>query len=652
MGKNSKSIVGNKFPAATAETASGAALTKQKAKQADKSKSEKGFPLSVRQLSLILAIVTFLLYVNTLRNDYAMDDVEILEHNSFVVKGFKGIPELLTTPHLRGFMIAPNETYRPLSLIMFAIEYQFFGANPAVSHFFNVLVFMGCVVVLFIFLNHLLGSQKTAVAFIAALLFAFHPIHTEVVANVKSRDELLCFFLGIISLVLFIKYMNENKVKLLIAGTFTLLLSLLSKETDITFLGVVPLIFFFYQNWNLKRAIQITVCTMAAAALFMILREQVLSINGNKIVSINLIDNELAKAPDYITRLGTAIYTMGLYLKLLIIPYPLISDYSYRTIPFVGLVNFWVILSMLAYVTLVIVGGYRLVKLKKDPWAFGILFFLICISLFTNITFLIGSGMGERFLFCPSVGFCLIAALAIERFSLKTGKMELAQLTSVKTAMILVPVLILFAADTTARNKEWQDNKTLYNADLQKAPNSSRLNYCVGYVKVSDEYPAETNPIEKQRLLDEGISYLKRSVEIFPEYANAQIELGNAYFINKQYDLAETHDKVALSINPSASEAINNLAGVYFVTRKFPEALELCKKAVQIRPNYAEAYYNIGLCFNNMKMHDSAIVYARKALNIDNNYHKAFTTLASSYTALNNVDSARKYIYLAKRYPQ
>ena len=651
MGKKSTSIV-SKPSAAAVETAGNIALPKQKTKTRDKSNANRSVFPSVRQLSLILAIVTFLLYANTIRNDYAMDDVEILEHNSFVVKGIKGIPELLSTPHLRGFMIAPNETYRPLSLVMFAVEYQFFGANPAVSHFFNVLVFMGCVVVLFIFLNHLMGGQKTAVALIAALLFAFHPVHTEVVANVKSRDELLCFFFGIISLILFIKYMNENKVKLLIAGICTLFLSLLSKETDITFLGVVPLIFFFYQNWNLRRAIQITVSTIAVAALFLILRQHILDINGNEIVSVNMIDNELAKAPDYLTRLGTAIYTMGLYLKLLVIPYPLISDYSYHTIPFVGLGNIWVILSFLAYTALVIVGGYRLITMKKDPWAFGILFFLICISLFTNITFLIGSGMGERFLFCPSVGFCLIVGLIIERFVLKTGKMELRQLLSGRVAMILIPVLVLFALDTTARNKEWQDNKSLYNADLQKAPNSSRLNYCVGYVKVSEEYPQETNPADKQKLLDDGINYLKKSVDIFPEYANAQIELGNAYFINKQYDLAEVHDKMALKINPVASEAINNLAGVYFVTHKFPEALELCKKAVQIRPNYAEAYYNIGLCFNNMKIHDSAIAYAKKALNIDGNYHKSFTTLASSYTALNNADSARKYNDLAKRYPQ
>ena len=618
------------------------------ASQSEAQSMKKGSVLSAtRQMAFLLSLATFFLYSNTLRNGYAMDDIEILEKNSFVVKGLRGIPELLSTPHLRGFMIAPNETYRPLSLVMYAIEYELWGANPTVNHFFNIIVFIGCVLALFCFLKRLFDGRKTAVAFIAALLFAFHPIHTEVVANIKSRDELLCFFFGLLSLNLFIKYMNTNNIRLLLTGTLTMFLSLLSKETDITFLAVVPLIFFLYKNEHRRRAVYITGATFLAAGSFLLLREHILTINGNTIVSINMIDNELAKAPDYATRLGTAIYTMGLYLKLLFIPHPLISDYSYRTIPFVTLSNIRVILSMAAYVSLTAISIFRLIRFKKDPWAFGILFFLLCLSLFTNITFLIGSGMGERFLFCASAGFCIVAALGIEAILREEGGMKFHHLKNVKVAVVLLPLLILYSVATAARNTEWKDNKTLYNADLLKAPNSSRLNYCVGYLLVSEDYDRETNPAVKKDLLRNGIAYLQRSVEIFPEYCSAQTELGNAFFINKQYDSAEVHDLMAIKVNPQASEAINNLAGVYFVTGKFVRALDVCKQAVAIRPNYAEAYYNIGLCFNSMKQYDSSIAYDRQALAIDPGYNRAFVTMASDYMALGKIDSGSKYLALA-----
>ncbi|MFI5196944.1 MAG: hypothetical protein ACHQD8_07620, partial [Chitinophagales bacterium] len=155
---------------------------------------------SVTNLCIALCVVCFGLYFNTLWNGYILDDVMVLKDNTMVTQGVKAIPELLSTPHMRGYLIIPNDLYRPLSLVMFAIEYQFFGLNPMVGHFFNIVVFAGCVIMLFLFLNKFFGGGKMAIAFIAALIFAVHPIHTEVVANIKSRDELLCYFFAFLSL--------------------------------------------------------------------------------------------------------------------------------------------------------------------------------------------------------------------------------------------------------------------------------------------------------------------------------------------------------------------------------------------------------------------------------------------------------------------
>jgi len=108
---------------------------------------------SFRNLCILIGLVSFVVYFNTIWNGFVMDDVMVLKDNRMVLRGTSAIPELLSTPHMRGYLIIPNDLYRPLSLVMFAIEYQFFGLSPAVHHFFNILTFVGCSVMLFIVLH-------------------------------------------------------------------------------------------------------------------------------------------------------------------------------------------------------------------------------------------------------------------------------------------------------------------------------------------------------------------------------------------------------------------------------------------------------------------------------------------------------------------
>src|SRR5579871_6117340 len=183
---------------------------------------------SIRNLCIILGLVSFVIYFNTLWNGYVLDDVMVLKENTMVMQGTKAIGELLTTPHMRGYLVIPNDMWRPLSLVMFAIEYQFFGPNPMVGHFFNIVTFAGCVIMFFLFLDKFFDRKKTVIAFIIALVFAVHPIHTEVVANIKSRDELLCFFFAFLSLNIFMNYMKSGKMMQLLIGVGVFFLSLMS----------------------------------------------------------------------------------------------------------------------------------------------------------------------------------------------------------------------------------------------------------------------------------------------------------------------------------------------------------------------------------------------------------------------------------------
>ncbi len=621
-----------------------ASVSAQLPKPAVPTKEKTGRPLSLTlKLSLILGAITFLVYLNTMQNGYVLDDSMVYSKNTIVNQGFGGIPELLKTPRLKGFGYLKNENYRPLSLVMFAVEVGVFGLNPAVGHFFNILFFVGCVVLLFLFLDKLFERKKTIVAFVAALLFAVHPIHTEVVANIKSLDEIFCFLFAFLSMNLFADYMKSGKVWQLVVGLVTLFLSYLSKETVVTFLGIIPLVFFFYLNDDRRRAIFMTAGAVVITGIYLLIRHKILSDYGASTTAVEFIDNALVGAPDIMTRIATALFTLGMYVKLLFIPFPLNSDYGYNSVPYVGFGNIWVLLSLAIYVAAGVTGVFRLIKNRKDPWAFGILFFMATIALFSNIFFLMGSAMGERFLFFASAGFCLLAALAIEKWVLKSEVSYDAFVKNKLAIGLLTVVCLAFSYLTFARNAEWKDNSILFKADLAKSPENGRLNYYVGNELVENVFPAEQDTTKKRAILAEGVARLNKAIEIFPKYTDAYTELGTAYLNMMKYDSAEKQFRTAISQSPYQSIAANNLGTVYLRTDRIPEAIAAYKLAIKIKADFVQAYCNLGTCYARIKQFDSAIMSLNQCLAISPGYSEAYMQIGLAYYFSNKFAEAEPY---------
>jgi len=594
------------------------------------------------KLAICLGVISLIIYANTLRNGFTLDDASAVTENKFVAKGISAIHEILFTPYHRGYLATSNDLYRPLSLVIFAVEHQFFGVNPLVYHFFNIILFACCVILLFLFLDKLFERKKTVVAFIASLLFAVHPIHTEVVANIKSCDELLCFFFTFLCLNMFIKYVQTGKITLLIAGFFLFLLSLLSKETVITFLAVVPLIFFFYRNENKKRSAYIFVSTVFATIIFLAMRFSVLNYYyANDLTNISFIDNILAKPGlTYESRIATAILILGYYIKLLFIPYPLVCDYSYNTIPFVHFSDPRVLLSLAIYAFLIFFSIQRFRKNSKDSFAFGILFSLITITLFSNIPFLIGTPMGERLLFFPSIGFCLIIALLIEKWVVRSELNYQSLLKNTFLKVLLLPVIIIFTSLTITRNNDWKDDYTLYKTDLRKSLNNSRLNNYYGNEIVKNAL-TEKDTSNKRQIIMQGIPYIKNAISIYPDYRDAVTNMGRAYFSISYYDSAERYFFMAYLLTDSNGMVeIKNLANVYMEEKKYTQAIKLFKKAIEINPNDDDAYGQLAVSYFNISKYDTSEVYCIKALNLNPENMPAIDHLAGIYYIKNDYAKA------------
>lgn len=480
-----------------------------------------------------------------------------------------------------------------------------------------------------------------ATVFMASLLFALHPIHSEVVANIKSRDELLCFFFSFLSLNVFMKYMDTGNVKKLLAGSFCFFLALLSKETVITFLAVIPLVFFYYKNENKKRSVYITISALIVVIIFLAIRFSVLNFyHANEIAAIEIDENSLANhSITYDTRMATAILILGKYLKLLFIPYPLICDYAYNAIPYVSFKNLEVLISLAIYICLVVISIKIWLKKRNDPYVFGIWFYLITISLFSNIFILIGSTMGERFMFFPSVGFCLVIAVLIEKWIGNSTIKDINIFKHPKAWGIIIPLSISYIIITFDRNRDWVDNYTLFSTDIKKNNNNCRLNYYLGSELETNVFFNEKDSLKQKKILADAINYLRAAVTIYPEFASAETNLVLAFYRNAQFDSAEVYGQRLLVLNPNNILGIYNLATIYNIRRKYKEAIGLFRKVISSDSNYKGAELGIASAYYNNAQYDSAELHEQKAIQQD----------PTNISAKINLE---KIFFILKKYPQ
>jgi protein O-mannosyl-transferase len=371
----------------------------------------------VRRLNLILLILAVGVYCNTLVNDYALDDYGLILENKQTKEGTSAIFKILGSSYREGTVSGDNTLYRPLSKVMFAIEWSLSPESAGLGHFMNISLFALSVVLLFRMLRRYM-SENIIVPFVAAVLFAVHPIHTEVVANIKGRDDILCFLFFVVTALYIHRYMVQQKAKDLVFSAAAFLLCMLSKESAITFVAVIPLMIYFFipegkgvlqqkllienppigisgqlrkraeLGYRLRWFIgspqrSVYLALGGVAVLFLIIRAYVL--HGGGISPVPFIDNYIVGIDGFVNQRATAIAIGGLYLVKLVVPFGLVCDASIAQMPEYGLGSWQFLLSMAVFLA---AGIFALMKFKsKHPVAFGILYFLITFSIVSNIPF-------------------------------------------------------------------------------------------------------------------------------------------------------------------------------------------------------------------------------------------------------------------------
>jgi tetratricopeptide (TPR) repeat protein len=565
-----------------------------------------------RKCILVFFILSFLIYGKSISNRYSMDDEYVTFNNEQVHGGISSIPEIFRTTY--SIDSRSSFEYRPIVKVTYAIEYEFFGENPHVSHFINILFYVLCLLLLFYVIMRLIPQQHYIFAFIVTLLFLVHPLQSEVVMSLKNRDVMLSFLGALLSLLFYLRFVEGKGYLNLVTGLFFLLFAIMSKKDSVTFFFIIPFTLWFFKSINWKQVLWILVSYLPVALVF---KTAAKSVKNEVLRKLLLWENPLFLDSTLLERIPQGFYSIYFYLKMFLIPHPLISYYGYNQVPIVGWDNVIVWLVIMAFV----VAGYFVFRSKayKTVWFYGIIFFLVTISMFTNVVVPVVGIVAERFAFIPSIGLCMAAAYGmIKYFKIPVENLSY-KLRSVSNNFWIVTglIVIVFGARTFARNDAWKDAYTLYKTDAEVALESAHTHSLLAAAAITrmKNEPRMSKAVKREMVLLAEKHYLE-SIRIIPDYTASHNNVGMLYYTYMQNnDKAIYHLKKAIELDTNYVEAHFNLATTYSAIKQYDMAERYYLKAIQLNPNFVNSYLSLSNMYAANKQFDKIIAVNQEAIN-------------------------------------
>ena len=598
-----------------------------------------------KKLCWFLFFLALILYLPTITFDYTLDDGFMIVDNKYTQQGIKGVKDIFTHDVFASFLgedskIVAGSRYRPFTHFIFAIQKEIFGFKPWIGHLTNILSYALLMVILFLTIKALLSfppfnkENAKLIAFISTLLYLFHPIHTEVVCNIKSLDEIFSMLGSLGAILLLLSYHNKPKTYKLFLSGFIFFIALLSKENALTWIGVwLFWLIFTHKSFKKRYILNSFIVFLLPIVLFLFIRSQVIGEIFSAEIEENLLNNPFiysTKAEE----IATVLFTWLLYFKLLIFPHPLTHDYYPKQIPILNFGDFrvWLAILLIIGIIYLLIWSWK----RKPIIAFSILIFICNFSIVSNLLFNVGTFMNERFVFSASAGFTLAVGWLFTKWGDHSPK---------RAMYILIVILGLYGIKTVTRSFAWNDNLTLFTTDAKISKNSAKVNVAAGetLIKIAEK----TNDIsEKQKLLGEALIYLDHAKTIYPEYFSAYELSGIAYFNMKNYKKSLENFLLCTKINPNYLITYSNISIIGINAYKdsaFDVAYDAFKYLIGKFPDSTIYLYNLAVVYRDVNELDSAIFILNQALKIDTCAFKANLLLGEIYDKLNNPYTAEYY---------
>ena len=550
----------------------------------------------------VLALLALAVYGPSYNYDFVYDDDAVIKENRYVQQGVGGLGKIWTTTYFKGYDETINaRAYRPIPLTTLALEYEVWGLNSTVNHLFNLLFYGLTAFFLFLFLSKLLRGYHPALPIIVSLLFILHPIHLEVVANIKSRDTMLGFLGFILAGWFLLKHTDSRRILPLVLSLLFYSIGLFSKEEVITTVAVIPLMLWFFRDYKPGRVLMATVPFVSAVVIFLIIRSNIAG-GLNEGVTLTKLDNSLLGADGISQRWASNLLVLGNYLLKTVFPHPLISDYSYITLPLVNWDDWRVYASLLGNLALLGLGLHGLIKRKI--YGFAALYYFITVSIFTSIFITNVSAYNDRFLYSPVLGVCMLAGWLISTLIKKDEPVEGVSPIAGFFKLNFVPVAIaaLLAAlgifKIESKLPVWKDRYALFENDVKLAPYNARMrkNYGGSLARKAVEYQ-ESAPDVMTQYATQAIHQLDTALAIYNDIPTGHIHKGNMHLLLGEYEQAETSFRTALELAPRNYFAMTSLGNVFYRMGRYEEAIKLLE-AIDVNLRKQNDYYMLYLAYS------------------------------------------------------
>ena len=526
-----------------------------------------------------LTIIVFLIFIafgGSLRNNYSLDDEFVTTpSNEKVDKGLNGIKEILLTPYSEEGVDNGAFEYRPLTMILFAIEKSVFGFNPGMGHFINLVLYVSIVLLLFQILRILFPHEDSLTLVAILLLFSIHPLHSEVVLSLKNREELLVSLFGFSALYYSIKYSTEQSMLFGIISIFLLVLGVFVKSTITPFVIVIPVTLYFFRLFTAKQSTIFFLVAIVLMGIASFLPKLLLTIPANR--ELNFIENPLLHLPFW-KRLPMAFYSFLYYTKLHLIPFPLLAYYGYNQVPLLSWSDYQVYIGIVLAIASVVIFIYT--QKKNKLLAYGILLFVLFILPYMSFPFPATGIIAERFTFNSVLGFSIIVVALLIKISESLNIRYVLLATAVPS--------IIFIYFDTRRTSQWRSKISLIEHDANVAKNSYKLQAMLGDL-YQEQISQTDNVTEKKELFEKTLRAYERAAQIYDQDAGLFNNIGTTFFAGGQYNNAVVLFEKAVELG--ANKDINhfNLGLAYELSNNLEKAKKQYEIVLKSNADYTSA---------------------------------------------------------------
>jgi protein O-mannosyl-transferase len=549
-------------------------------------------PINLRIGYLLLVCIIFTANMNILFNGYSLDDELVTGPENPTTQNLSDVKSIFTSWY--DTQLGSNYEYRPIVKLVYAIENQLFGLNPGVHHFISLLFYTFCCILLFRFLAKLLdGNLLFSLA--ATILFAVHPMHTEVVASLKNRDILLVFIFAMLAANRLLAIFESKDFKLLKFLPVILLfyLAMLSKRDALSFVFIIPVLLWLKYSSAKLQAVS-AAAIIAGCYILLLLTLKAILPDETSGRTMEFFENPIVSQRTIGNRIVALFNSAGFYILQNLFPVKQVSYYGYNAIPLLrpnGIYFFTGILSLGA-------GTFFFMRtLRKDLLlSYTLCFLLGGMILYLNVVRPVPGIAADRFAFVSSIGAAMLIVYIVQkifRIDLK-NYYTLKQIPSV-SKIVFVSITLLFSVIVIRRNREWKDKETLFSADAQKKPESAKLHslYALEMIRQYREL-SSADPFTAKEKAAIAKSELRKSLEIYPDYINSMSNLGYLLLqLNENPQEALQLLEKAAKKKPDNGEILINYASALTRNGKYKAAEKVLIESLKLEKQMPGAYLQL-----------------------------------------------------------